>query len=76
MYKLTFGGLLLFVLSCNSSSMKENKINESTTVLSKLRQMEWIIGKWENITRDGSLYEIWTKTNDTIYSGRSLMKRF
>jgi hypothetical protein len=73
MYKLTFGGLLLFVISCNSSSMKENKINESTTVLSKIRQMEWIIGKWENITRDGSLYEIWTKTNDTIYSGRSFM---
>ncbi len=73
MKKLTFGGLLILVISCNSSSVKVNKISESTTVLSKIKQMEWVIGKWENISRDRNLYEIWTKTNDTIYSGRSFM---
>jgi hypothetical protein len=73
MNKLIFGGVLLLVISCNSVSVKENKINESKSVLSKIKQMDWIIGNWENITKDGSLYEIWTKTNDTIYSGRSFM---
>lgn len=73
MYKLTICVLLLSVISCNSSSVKENKMNESTTVLSKIKQMEWVIGKWENITGEGELYEIWAKTNDTIYSGRSFM---
>lgn len=73
MYKLTFGGLLLLIISCNSSTIKENEMNESTAVVSKIRQMEWVIGKWENISAEGSLYEIWTKTNDTVYSGRSFM---
>nr|MBK9653666.1 hypothetical protein [Bacteroidota bacterium] len=61
MYKLTFGGLLLLIISCDSSTIKENKMNESTAVVSKIRQMEWVIGKWENISAAGSLYEIGQK---------------
>jgi hypothetical protein len=71
--KTIASGFLLLVISCNSSSLKVNKIKESTTVLTKIKQMEWVIGKWEHISRDRSLYEIWTKTNDTVYSGRSFM---
>ena len=35
--------------------------------------MEWVIGKWESITSNGNFYEIWIKTNDTIYSGKSFI---
>ena len=57
MNKLIFGGILLLVISCNSVSVKENKFNESKSVLSKIKQMDWIIGKWENIQK----MEVYTK---------------
>lgn len=30
---------------------------------SKVKQLEWLIGTWENQTQKGSIYERWTKVN-------------
>ena len=73
MNKFSFGISLICIISCNSNSVKVNKVNESTTVLSKIKKMEWVLGKWENKSKDRSLYEIWSKTNDTIFTGKSFM---
>lgn len=73
MNKLKLGLLLLIITSCNRNSSNEKIHKESAAGLSKIKQMDWVIGKWENNAGDGSFHEIWTKTNDTIYSGRSFM---
>ncbi|MEY8760287.1 DUF6265 family protein [Chryseobacterium tongliaoense] len=37
----------------------------------ELKKAEWLIGTWENKTPKGSLYETWTKKNDTELLGKS-----
>ncbi|MCF6132021.1 DUF6265 family protein [Flavobacterium wongokense] len=37
----------------------------------KLKKMEWVIGSWEQKLPDGIVSEIWTKENDSTFTGRS-----
>lgn len=73
MDKFIFSGLLFFFISCSSSSVEESKTSGSKAASGDIKQMEWVLGKWECLTRRGSLFEIWTKTNDTVFSGRSFI---
>lgn len=73
MNKITLCGFLVFIFSCNSRTTKENNDNKITTDLSKINQMEWVVGKWENLSSNGDLYETWTKINDSTFTGRSFM---
>lgn len=50
--------LLLTIISCKKA--------EKT---SKLIDANWLIGTWENNSKQGNLSEIWLKLNDSIYSG-------
>jgi len=54
-------------LSCNNSNTENNK----PFTYSELYNVSWLIGKWQNITSDGSYIEIWEKQNDSTYSGIS-----
>lgn len=36
-----------------------------------IEKAEWLIGTWENKTSRGSIYETWSKVNDTEFSGKS-----
>lgn len=38
---------------------------------SDIKKAEWLVGTWENKTPRGSIYEMWSKTNDYEYSGKS-----
>lgn len=40
---------------------------------SKIEKANWFIGDWENVSDEGSFREIWTKKNDSIYSGLSIV---
>lgn len=40
---------------------------------SKIEKAYWFIGDWENVSDEGSFREIWTKKNDSIYSGLSIV---
>lgn len=40
---------------------------------SKIKKANWFIGDWENASDEGSFREIWTKTNDSVYSGISIV---
>ena len=60
---------LLFV-GCNQT---ENETKTFTKDLSKITQMDFFLGDWQNISNDGKFYESWKKTNDTLYSGVSYL---
>ena len=37
------------------------------------KEVEWLIGTWENKTSTGSIYETWSKIRDNELSGKSYM---
>jgi hypothetical protein len=39
--------------------------------VSKIVGADWILGKWENNSKDGYLLETWKKVNDSVYDGES-----
>ena len=45
-------------------------INHSLT---PIKNVKWLIGTWENKTKRGSIYETWTKVNNTEFIGKSYM---
>jgi len=65
--------ILFLIFACNNKPIKKQKYNERKADISKIKQMEWIIGKWESISDNGILYEIWIKINDSTYSGKNYM---
>ncbi|MDD5150833.1 MAG: DUF6265 family protein [Flavobacterium sp.] len=54
---------LLIILTFNSC-LKSKEV-------SKIVVADWLLGKWENNSKDGNLLETWEKTNDSIYDGKS-----
>ena len=39
--------------------------------VSKIVDADWLLGKWENNSKDGYLLETWKKVNDSVYDGES-----
>jgi hypothetical protein len=56
-------GITLFLSSCKFDEPKNSDLNK----------LEWLLGSWSNINEDRELYEVWTRVNDTLYSGKSFM---
>lgn len=52
--------LLLALTSCQKS--KE---------VSKIVGNDWLLGQWENKSKEGNLLEIWEKKNDSLFIGQS-----
>jgi hypothetical protein len=50
---------ILVILTCGSCTGQQ------------ITKAEWLIGTWENSTPKGSIYESWTKVNDTEFAGKS-----
>lgn len=60
--KTTLILLLLVIVSCkNNEPAKKDKIKTTN----------WLIGKWENKSKEGKLSETWTKVNDSIFEGEA-----
>ncbi|PWA07460.1 DUF6265 family protein [Flavobacterium psychrotolerans] len=51
--------LILSFASCKKSEKATQMIHA-----------DWLIGTWENKSEQGTLIEIWKKTNDSIYNGQ------
>jgi hypothetical protein len=60
--KITFILLLLAVVSCK---------NAETLEKDKIKTADWLIGKWENVSPEGTLTETWSKVNDSTFQGSS-----
>lgn len=72
---LTITQLLLYTLlfvCCNNASQK----TEDETVAGKtdslpIAKAKWLLGTWENASKDGNMTEKWEQINDTVFSGES-----
>jgi hypothetical protein len=51
---------------------REDK-SKSDTQDSKLKQLQWLVGSWANLSDDGNFYEKWTRLSDTVYQAFSHM---
>jgi hypothetical protein len=60
--KITFILLLLAVVSCKNAETPEKD---------KIKTADWLIGKWENVSPQGTLTETWSKVNDSTFQGSS-----
>ena len=60
--KLTLILLLLTILSCKNSEANEKD---------KIKSVNWLLGKWETKTADGTLSESWKQLNDSTFQGES-----
>lgn len=55
---------VLTIASICSISCKKSKYTE-------LEKAKWILGKWENVTPQGTLTETWERKNDSTFTGIS-----
>jgi hypothetical protein len=75
--KLRFNILLisatfLVLFSCATGSkdkMDAEKNNETVS----LKQFDWLIGDWQNITDEFEFYESWEKNGNNLFKGESFM---
>ncbi|MCV9928362.1 DUF6265 family protein [Flavobacterium sp. LS1R49] len=60
--KITLILLLLAFVSCKKAETPEKD---------KIKAADWLIGKWENVSPQGTLTETWSKVNDSTFQGSS-----
>jgi hypothetical protein len=60
--KTTLILLLLAIVSCKNSESNEKD---------KIKSANWLLGKWETKTADGTLSENWKQLNDSTFQGES-----
>ncbi len=58
-----------FVLCSNSTNSKTSELNESK--YSNIKKTTWLIGKWQSISAEGLMQEIWIKKDDSTFIGSS-----
>jgi hypothetical protein len=68
--KLIYVCLLISIISCNNTQTKQE---DSVNNFSQLQQLEWLLSQWQNSSPEGDFYESWIKTNDTSFTGTSLV---
>ena len=66
MKKILFINLLLVILLCNCNFSKNQKIKN-------LDELNWLLGEWEQRSKESLFVEKWSKTNDNKFSGNSYM---
>jgi len=57
--------ILILVITLTFASCQKSK------EVSKIVVADWLLGNWENKSKDGDLLESWKKVNDSIYDGES-----
>ncbi len=60
--------LIFLLLSLSYCNQVEKKQNQHT-----LDDFSWLLGRWSNISDEGQFYEIWTRSNDSVFSGTSFL---
>ena len=45
--------------------------DKSANKFEKLQKLDWLVGTWEQKLPDGIVTEIWTRENDSTFSGKS-----
>lgn len=70
---------LLFAVILTFSSCKEkikapeiDLSEEKVKITNELDQLDWILGKWSNENEESQSYEVWQRTNDSVFSASSI----
>ena len=64
--------VLISVISCKEAH--DSKLPPKETASTKFTALEnsnWLIGRWENNSKEGNLSEFWSKANDSTFHGES-----
>lgn len=56
------------IISCGNLR-NQNKTNSNN--FSLIEKASWLIGKWQNNSTEGNVTEIWEKSNDSTFIGKS-----
>lgn len=59
---------VLIITSCSTDASGSGRSEKSQK---RLRELEWLIGRWENHSNKGNLSEIWERENDSVLIGVS-----
>jgi hypothetical protein len=54
--------LMIIVTLCSCDKSQKNEM---------LKSSNWLLGRWENKSKDGNLFEFWKKANDSLFVGES-----
>lgn len=74
MKRLAYFPVILFVItSCGNPAKNERDESVQTLLHPSMERLEWLIGTWKIITPEGQLYEVWTKNNDSLFTGKTCM---
>jgi hypothetical protein len=65
-YTASLSLYLLILMDCNNTGKSLPDDNYSRT-----KGFDWLVGTWENQSKEGTLTEVWTKMNDSTFSGQS-----
>ncbi len=68
-YSGLFIGLFCFI-SCSCPTKDDLKV-AYVKEYSQIEKANWLLGSWQNISKDGALFEIWEKKNDSTLTGKS-----
>ena len=64
--------VLISVISCKEAHDSQLPSKEiSTKKYEAVKNSNWLIGRWENNSKEGNLSEFWTKANDSTLLGES-----
>lgn len=63
--------ILMLFFSCKNKSQTDVLGAETNSEYTLLKKGNWLIGSWENNTKDMNFVEIWKIANDSIYSAES-----
>ena len=62
---------MVFAGSCKDKEAPILPEVEAPPKFAELTKADWLLGKWENNSDRGNLSEIWTRKNDSVFSGRT-----
>ncbi|NUY82487.1 hypothetical protein HUK80_16395 [Flavobacterium sp. MAH-1] len=72
MKKITLTLMTLAILGCSDKKKETEPASEAkTSVASNLDDAKWLLGKWQDVSEEGTLTETWTPESDSSYAATS-----
>lgn len=75
MKKINYLVVILFATATFLSCKKENKANIIAPAknYSQITKASWLLGEWENQTKESAFHENWVKKNDSSFMAKSFV---
>lgn len=70
---LKYSTLIFAFYSCsqNHSDIQNKIVNDSK--INSITYLKWLVGTWKSVSKDGILFEIWKKENDSLITGQGFL---